>query len=159
MGTVQKTGKLGQRLGWHSRSCRPVLKQGCQVNIIFSPEKPKQSLPSLPGTSSSTPSSIGTDSVQTTPAHSSTALPLQSPNICIWNQAGRHHYGFRLLCPTEENVCPWGAEKNRMNNGIKPQRSSFESLEPSSPGDRELHGEPTIICCSLGSHIFTGKGY
>lgn len=41
---VQKTGTLGQRLGWHSRSCRPVLKQGWEVNI-FSPVQRKQSFP------------------------------------------------------------------------------------------------------------------
>lgn len=36
--------------------------------------------------------------------------------------------------------------KHRTIDLINAQRSSYEHLEPSSPGDRELHREPTIIC-------------
>lgn len=78
----------------------------------FQPCTAKQSFPFPPGTSNFTPGLVGTNSVQTALAHSSTSLPLHSPDIWVWKQAGKHQHGFRLLCSTEENVGHWGAETN-----------------------------------------------
>ena len=108
---VQKTGKLGWRLGQHSSSCRQALKQGWEVKVILSPAEPKASH-SPPGTSNSTPGSVGMGTEQTALTQSSATLPLDSTNICIWNQTEKHQHGFRFLCFTEEDVCLWGAEKN-----------------------------------------------
>lgn len=89
--------KQGNRdTGTHCCSCRPIWKLGWEANTIFSPAQSKQSFPFPPGTSNSIASSAGADSVQKALAHSSTTLPLDSPNICIWKQAGKHQHGLRL---------------------------------------------------------------